>query len=336
MVTSILPPIDYPWRPGWPAVASLVASVLILLFCTSCAGYRGPDQLQGEIAVYRVTAESSAAGRFAPLFVVEDNQLSYNRPGAPYLYRASDGGISASVDPQRPALYFQEARFQGAHGSYRNLIYRLHFSEVPAGHLTSGKNAGLVIVVTLDDQGRPLLYTTVHTCGCYLAITPTSHLPERALPVGWNRQQQEVYGEVLPGLLRFPAEDKSVRLLITLRTGNHRVMELRLITEQQVLQATGLTLLPVSTLRHLPLNGETASFFEEEGARRGYVRDSRKFWERLLISWWALDAQVGEDKDLGPSAETGTVFYTSLKPWAREASDLWPFQAFLTYWGWNL
>ena len=335
MVTSILPPIDCPSRSGWAAVASLIATVLILLFCTSCAGYRGVDQLQGEVATYRVKPETSAIRRFAPLFLVEDNQLSYNRPGAPYLFRTPGGGISASVDPQRPTIYFQETEFLGAHGTYRNLIYRLHFREVPSGHLTSGRNAGLVIVVTLDDQGRPLLYTTVHTCGCYLAIIPTSHLPERALPSGWNQKQQKVYGEVLPGLLRFPAEDKSVRLLITLRSGSHRIMDLRLITEQD-LQAAALTLLPVSTLRHLPLNGETASFFEEEGARRGYVRDSRKIWERLLISWWALDARVGEDKDLGPSAETGTVFYTSLKPWAREASDLWRFQTFLTYWGWNL
>lgn len=92
----------------------------------------------------------------------------------------------------------------------------------------------------------------------------------------------------------------------------------------------------MSTLHHLPLDGGYGAFFEGEGERRGYVRDSRKPWERLLMSWWALDAQVGEDKDLGPAAETGVIFYPSLKPWARQDTDLWRFPAFLDYWGWTL
>jgi len=30
------------------------------------------------------------------------------------------------------------------------------------------------------------------------------------------------------------------------------------------------------------------------------------------------------------------VFYTSLKPWRRHDSDMWPFADFLRYWGWHL
>lgn len=335
MVKSILRRSNSRLRSGGSVGASWIVSLLILFIFSACAGYRGPDQLQGEIVTYRATPQSSPVGRFAPLFLIEENQIPYNRPGSPQLFRNAEGGITASVDPDHPALYFQETRFQGRYGTYRNLIYRLHFREVPPGHLTSGKNVGLLVVVTLDDQDRPLLYTTAHTCGCYLAIVPTSHLPERAFPRGWNQETQDVYGERLPGFLRFPEEGQPVRLLIPLRSETHRVMDLCLLTEQAI-QTADLPLLPMSTLHHLPLDGEMGSFFESEGERKGFVRDSRKPWEQLLMSWWALDAKVGEDKDLGAAAETGTIFYTSLKPWARQDSDLWRFPAFLTYWGWTL
>jgi hypothetical protein len=58
--------------------------------------------------------------------------------------------------------------------------------------------------------------------------------------------------------------------------------------------------------------------------------------ERFFVSWWAFDWHVGEDKAYGPAEETGTVFYTSLKFWRRDVSDMWFFDRFLKYWGWNL
>ncbi|OQX20661.1 MAG: hypothetical protein BWK76_00395 [Desulfobulbaceae bacterium A2] len=337
METFALPPNDGRRRPGLYHLSHAACCLLALLLLSACAGYRGPDRLQAEPALYEATPPSSPAARFAPLLLVEASQFPYNRPGSPRLARGADGAITAVVDPDRPVLFFQEERFAGRHGTYRNLIYRVHFSEVPPGHLTSGANVGLVIVVTVDDADRPVLYTTAHTCGCYLAIVPTSHLPAQALPPGWDRQTQNVYGEILPGLLTLPAAGGQGRLQLTLRSETHRVMDMRLVTGQDVgTTALSLPLLPMATLRQLPLDGRNASFFEETGASKGYVRHSGKFWERLLISWWALDSRVGEDKDLGPAAETGVIFYTSLKPWAREASDLWRFQAFLDYWGWRL
>lgn len=51
------------------------------------------------------------------------------------------------------------------------------------------------------------------------------------------------------------------------------------------------------------------------------------------MGWWALDGKVGEDKDLGYDIYDGPIFYTSLKPWARNASDLRDFSGFLEYWG---
>jgi len=308
----------------------------MLLSLSSCAGsYRGPDQLHGELATYQAAVDTSRASRFAPLFLVEENQFPYNRPGTPQLYRSDDDKTAALVNPAQPTLYWQETDFQGRYGTYHNLIYRLHFSEVPPGHLTSGKNVGLLVIVTLDSQERPLLYTLVHTCGCYLAIIPTAHLPKHAFPEGWNTGTGDVYGELLPGLLPLPAQDQPAHLLITLRSETHRAMDIRLVPSRPPSNTT-LTLQPMLALHQLPLEGATSSFFENTGARKGYVRNSQKLWEQLFMSWWALDGKVGEDKALGPAQETGVIFYTSLKPWAREASNLWEFHDFLTYWGWDL
>ena len=58
--------------------------------------------------------------------------------------------------------------------------------------------------------------------------------------------------------------------------------------------------------------------------------------ESLFLSLPSLDPLVGYDKVYGDRRETGNPFYTSLKPWNREASDMWDFPEFLTFWGWRL
>ncbi len=54
------------------------------------------------------------------------------------------------------------------------------------------------------------------------------------------------------------------------------------------------------------------------------------------MSWWAFDWRVGEDKKLGMDKSDGILFYTSLKPWAREQSDIRDFPSFLKFWGGGL
>ena len=96
--------------------------------------------------------------------------------------------------------------------------------------------------------------------------------------------------------------------------------------------------LPLTSLEKLPLNGskQNTSFYETSGQRIGYVKGSYKLLERLLISWWAFDWKIGEDKKLNADKNEPPIFFTSLKPWARNISDLRDFPEFLTYWGWQL
>jgi len=94
---------------------------------------------------------------------------------------------------------------------------------------------------------------------------------------------------------------------------------------------------PLEELKHLPLeSGGTTSFYETKGCRAGHVKGSFKSRERLFMSWWTLAWTIGQDKYLGTDKNDGPVFYTSLLPWARKASDMRDFASFLRYWGWNL
>ena len=318
----------------WKRAAGILIASLLLLGACAVPGPPVPADRHR----LTVVAADDAAG--IPAFVIADAQQSCNRIGTPRARKTGDGKVDVWVAPDRPTIYSRTERFETPKGAYTNLICRVHFSETPAGHITMGKNVGLIAVVTFDSRGLPILYTTLHTCGCYLAFVPTAYLPAAALPDGWDKGRQTVYSENLPGLLDFQGDAPgSNRVMILLKSGSHRVEDIRLADAASPLPEPVKTadVLPLASLDRLPLeNGGTTSFFETRGCRKGYVKGSEKIWERLLISWWALDWRVGEDKRLAGRGEAGPVFYTSLMPWDRKASDMRHFAAFLTYWGWRL
>jgi len=322
------------------AILGALLSLILLGACASGPGVPVP----GSPAVYTAENDQTLLARYAPVFLVENSQKPYNRIGTPRAVIREDGREELYIDPARATFYARKQTFTTAKGIYTNLIYRVHFAKITGGYtpyyLGAGRNIGLLVVVTLDLLNQPLLYTTVHTCGCYLAFVPTSRLAAEALPRGWNKVQQSVYGESLPGFLDFQklAAEHS-RAVIVLRDGNHRVKDIRLVEPRDLSAAPLKTadLQPLAALEALPLkNGRTTSFYETAGDRQGYVKGSYKVRERWLMSWWAFDWRVGEDKLFSTDKSAGINFYTSLKPWARDASDMRDFAAFLDYWGWNL
>lgn len=319
-------------------VAFAVVMATLLAACAT-----GPRLSSDQPPVaYVAKDDGSLLARHAPIFVAQHQYKSYNRIGRPSARYDAQGREQIYVDPAMPVFYAQQQTFQTAKGSYTNLIYRVHFQGVPYFHLTAGRNSGLFVVVTLNDKRQPVLVTTVHTCGCYLAILPTSYLSAEAYPENWDaRRPQEIYGEKLPARLGYPqAFDTDLRPVVFMRDATHRVMDVAI---QQAGNAGGAynviaaSIEPVEMLKKLPLDAHTTtSFYETEGWRKGYVKGSVKPLEVLLMSWWAFDPFIGSDKELGDSGETGTVFYTSLKPWNRKASDMWKFARFLAFWGWRL
>lgn len=323
---------------------SLFTALLLALGLQGCAAVV-PDIAPGKpatVALYQPKAaaqEQPLLQRYAPWFEVEGYQHDFNRIGAPAAQMASADAPRIYIATDRPTIYTLVQKFSNGGSDYTNLIYRVHFPEIPAGHLTKGRNVGLLVYVTINDREEPVLITTLHTCGCYLAMIPTSNLARSKWPGDWRDGDQDVYGEKLPGHLELQGKVPRGPLVIRLRSETHRVMglgfrEVKQETDEATLDRPA-ELAPMAALEQIPLNGGTVTFFEKTGRRKGYVKESGKPLERLFMGWWALDPLVGEDKALGPPEETGATFYTSLKFWARQESNIWNFPAFLKYWGWN-
>jgi hypothetical protein len=310
----------------------------LALFTNGCSLITTLPAESSRQALYVLTESGETVlERYAPLFLIEDNQENYNRIGTPTVSLDESGKHEVLIDTAQSTVYAMTQNFTTARGSYSNLIYRVHFPKTPFPNLTVGKNVGLLVYVTLNSDGEPVLLTTLHTCGCYLAMIPTAGLPDEAKPDDWPENEQVVYGVTLPAKLE--RKNESRKILIRLRSETHRVIDVGFASssEYELINAIPMRLLPMEALNRLPTpNRGTTSFFETKGHRKGLVKDSGKPLELLFMSWWVIDPFIGVDKALGPPEETGVTMYTSLKLWARDKSNIWNFSRFLKYWGWDL
>jgi hypothetical protein len=317
---------------------------VFLVLISGCAHHKNLP-FESPLTIYAAKGHSdSLLIKYAPLFLAYDFQNSYNRIGKPEAGKNEDGKISILVNSEKPVIYTLERKFSTSRNSYTNLIYRVHFPKVPFSlipfNLTMGNNVGLMVVITLDHQLNPVLVTTVHTCGCYLAMVPATSLPENALPECWRKEPMNVYGEVLPAILDFRGKENS-RLLVHLRPQVHRVMNLEIVDDQKFefspyFRIISVPLVPVEKLEKLSANSDIVSFYYESGLLKGYVRGSIKPWETMFLSLISLDLFVGTDKAYDDPQKTRNPFYTSLKPWNRNKSNMWYFTDFLKFWGWGL
>lgn len=121
------------------------------------------------------------AEQHAPAWWIESTG-SYDRPGRPYL---SVSGPAVNTD--RPEVYFQPgyARWQGR--VLVQLAYVIWFDERPprAGFDPyAGRLDGLIWRVTLDEQGQPLTYDSIHSCGCYYQLFPVQDFQPQRGPEG--------------------------------------------------------------------------------------------------------------------------------------------------------
>lgn len=286
----------------------------------------------------------SLALRQTPFFLTHNSASTYNRIGRPSARYDDKGEEQIYVDTEHPVIYYLKRSFTTSKGKYTNLVYRVHFPEVPFSlfpfYLTAGNNVGVLTVITLDAANRPVLVTTVGTCGCYVAVVPTTFLPRDALPLNWPDESMDIYGERLPSRLNY-TNMKNPKLLIHLRPGVHRVMDIEVVDEQAIKKSSHFTIIhaplkPMQELERIPINSGITSFYYNKSVLKGHVKGSVKPWESIFMSLLSLDFFVGTDKIYGDRKETGNPFYTSLKPWNREASNMWDFATFLKFWGWRL
>ena len=315
------------------SMSILVLCLVFLSLLTSCAS---SPTVQTQKEILYVAPQPATIKKFhTPAFLIKEPEEQYNKIGMPSVREVANHKPEIYVAPDKPAIFFETQKFTTAKGTYKNLIYRIHFEQVPFAlgkfNLTAGNNPGILIIYTLDAKEQLLLVTTVNTCGCFLAFFPTKALPDKSFPADWPIKSQWVYGYNLPSLLQPNQPENSERIVFTLESETHRISDV-VVSEQDTLQKVNETidmgLFSMDYLYQLPFKDNTESFFEMDGARKGYVRNNIKILERLFISWWAFDLHVGEDKAYGSADTSETIFYTSLKFWDRKSSDLKNFPAF--------
>ena len=322
--------------PSLARFSTILLLWIALIFLFGCATQPGnrPEDIR------LVTLAGQAEKTSAPSFLIPEWQQTYNRIGT-VRAQQSNGFERVRIDPDPATFYYGEFTFTTESGTFINQVYRVHFPKIPFSlipfHFGAGSNVGVLVVVTMDRGQRPLLVTTANTCGCYVAVIPTSYLAPEAYPDNWPKQKQRIYGEVLPTRLQMSAPGDRIR--VTVRPEVHRVMDVQVIAMDKMPASQRVTarLQPLSSLKKLSLpEGGTTSMFYDTWPLRGHVKGAIKPWESLLLSLVSLDFYVGMDKEYGSTAESGNPFYTSLKPWNRRSSDMNDFAGFLRFHGWKL
>lgn len=217
---------------------------------------------------FKPDALDSLFQAFAPVYEVETSG-DFDRIGS----LVWQGQPSPTVQGSNPTVYRRLAftRFQGH--VLAQLVYTVWFSQRPSSgafDLLSGKLDGLVFRVTLDGTGRPLVYDSIHPCGCYHLFFPTDRV--EALPTsGWNEE-----GAFVPK--KAPELLDSERLALRVASRSHYLVGLRPHSGQAV---AAYAFAWEDDLRSLPYlrSGGSRSGFDAGGFMSGTERAERfLFW----------------------------------------------------------
>lgn len=216
---------------------------------------------------------------YAPGFEVE-TRGRFDRPG---LLRWGNGP-GVEVDAGAPVVYQQTAhtRYRGI--NLLQLVYTIWFPERPAqgpGDLLAGALDGVVFRVTLAPDGSPLVYDTMHPCGCYHMFFTTP----RATPVA--APQGEPEWAFVPQTL--PAIFAGDRLVLRIATRTHYVERVMVDPAGSPVRRT-YTVRPYDELRSLPLGPKgTRSLFGPDGMIAGTERaEAWLFWPMGIANAGAM------------------------------------------------
>ena len=193
------------------------------------------------------------------------------------------GAEVPEVDAAELVVYVQPAYSHYGETLLLQLAYTIWFPERPASgavDILAGRLDGVTWRVTLAPDGEPLLYDSIHPCGCYHMFFPTPRAKPRPAP-----DALEEWAFVPLSLPRV-AEGERPRLRVASAT--HYIEQVTLVRGTDSL--TRYAFLPYEELRSLPrLNGESRSLFGPDGLVPGTERLERwLFWPMGVVSAGAM------------------------------------------------
>jgi hypothetical protein len=215
----------------------------------------------------------------APVFEVE-TAGAYDRPGA-LAWR--EGEAAPVVDAAQPAVYRHAAWTRYGERTLLQLVYTIWFPARPPGSpgdLLAGRLDGVTWRVTLAPDGEPLVYDSMHPCGCFHLFFPTPRAAPRPAPSGgveWMFAPQSL-----------PRVADGERPVVRVATRTHYVERVRL--ERAPAGGERYALRPYDELRSLPLpQGGRRSPFGPDGIIAGTERAERfLFWPMGVASPGAM------------------------------------------------
>jgi len=201
---------------------------------------------------------------FAPIFEVETTG-DFDRIGTLHW-----GGHEApDVDVSSPVVYRRLAFTRYGSDTLVQIAYLIWFSQRPDDSWLdplSGRLDGLFFRVTLDRTGRPLVYDSIHPCGCYHMFFPTPLVTPIAPP------DPNVEWAFVPRIL--PAIVAPDRIVLRLTSRAHALTDIR-IAASQTNAGVSYALRDDGELRVLPTPTGTRSAYGETGLVPGTDRGER-------------------------------------------------------------
>jgi hypothetical protein len=176
------------------------------------------------------------------------------------------------VNAAEPAVYFRAAHTRYGETVLLQLVYTIWFPERPpegAVDFLAGRLDGIIWRVTLAPDGEPLIYDSIHPCGCYHLFFPTARARPRPPP-----DALEEWAFVPQSLPRVGEEERPV---VRIASGTHYIEGIRIVRDADSL--TRYVFRSYDELRSLPrLDGGRRSAFGRDGLIAGTERLERFFF----------------------------------------------------------
>ena len=206
------------------------------------------------------------AAAFAPVFAI-DVTGDYDRIGTPVV--APNG--TPGLDTHTPRVYVQPSWTIIDGIPVMQISYLAWFSERPPSSdldILAGRMDGVIWRVTIAPDGRPILYDSIHACGCYHLFFPVPPTRLRDHPI-----DEPGEGTVVPA--KAPILGPDQRIVLHIGSGHHYLRALSVMNIDAPSQ-TRYELTPMDDLRSLRVaTGGTRSLYDSTGIVAGTERRER-------------------------------------------------------------
>lgn len=205
---------------------------------------------------------------FAPIWQI-DVAGTYDQIGYPAWH---GDGASIRVDRGKPTVFTRISHTVVGDQVLLQLNYSVWFQERPHdGPLDplGGTLDGLIWRITLGPDGRPLIYDSIHACGCYHLLFPLEPLRSQLANAPAEALKER---PAILNVASMPAPDQ--RVMLRLATASHYLVATSVVEQQgKKSNGRGYQFADDGSLRSLQLvRGGRRSLFREDGIIAGTER----------------------------------------------------------------